>query len=397
MNIASIILKKLTGNLSREEEIIFTEWLGDSDENKMLFSRLEAMKAQGHSLPDLSALNSEVAWEKITTKFEAIKQKRRSSTGFRLMVLKYAAFFIGIGGMTFGLWVYSTSDTNLPEIDPQAITLKMANGEVRIISPGATQVITDVKGNVLGTKEDGRLDYSNTNIDEDLVYNTLSVPNGKKFKLILSDGSEVHLNAGSSLRYPVKFLTGMERHVFLSGEAYFDVDKDTEHPFIVTSGKMDIRVLGTEFNVTAYPEDVEIKTVLVEGSVSLYASTIPYQKSTSTLLQPGQKGAWRTADENLDIEAVDTSIYTGWRDGKLVLKKMRFEDIVKRLQRHYDVQISNGYKELDQRVFTATFDIETIVEVLNTFAEETHFEYDILDRKISIRRPSEPNPKSIGL
>ena len=150
---------------------------------------------------------------------------------------------------------------------------------------------------------------------------------------------------------------------------------------------MDVRVLGTKFNVTAYPEDREINTVLVEGSVSLYSSESGYDPKKADKLEPGYKATWDRFYEKMDVEKVDTDIYTGWIDGKLVIKGMSFKNIVPKLERHYKVSIDNKNDALDNEVFTATFDIETIDGALRIFAEETHFEYEINKDRITIYGP----------
>ena len=158
-------------------------------------------------------------------------------------------------------------------------------------------------------------------------------------------------------------------------------------PFIVTTGTLDVRVLGTKFNLTSYPEDLQQSTVLVEGSVSLYETGSSYNKDDSTLLSPGFKADWDGSDKKMVINKVNTDIYTGWIEGKLVMKKMNFSNIIQRLQRHYDVSITNEYKELNDRIFTATFEKETIEEVLETFIIETPFKYEIIGNKIKINKP----------
>src|SRR5665811_1353199 len=148
------------------------------------------------------------------------------------------------------------------------------------------------------------------------------------------------------------------------------------------------QVLGTKFNVTAYPEDREINTVLVEGSVSLYSSKSGYDPKKANKLEPGYKASWDRFYEKMDVEKVDTDIYTGWIDGKLVIKEMAFKNIVPKLERQYKVSIDNTYEALDNEVFTATFDIETIDEALKIFAEETPFDYEFKKDRITIYAPN---------
>ena len=122
-----------------------------------------------------------------------------------------------------------------------------------------------------------------------MVYNTLKIPYGKKFEVQLSDGTIVHLNAGTSLRYPVQFVKNQSRQVYLTGEAFFEVSKDKAHPFTVNTQEVNVEVLGTKFNVNSYTEDVSTDVVLVEGKVSLYKDKKTAENQV--YLTPGLKGS----------------------------------------------------------------------------------------------------------
>ncbi|NNE75951.1 MAG: DUF4974 domain-containing protein [Pricia sp.] len=381
MNITEIIRKKLEGEVSTEEDRLLEAWISESSTNRRLFYRLKSLNQRGVPMPEMSELDTEIAWKKTMAKIEV----RRKPFGF-ITILKYAAIFIGVVGIiSYGFWGDSWLSKDSDQLDKQAIILQFDNGEHRVISNEDEQSIENTEGETLGTVEIGQIDYSKTTITAQGEYHSLKIPYGKNFKVVLSDGSIVHLNAGSSLRYPVKFSKGEERHVFLSGEAFFDVSKATLNPFIVTSGKMAIKVLGTHFNVTSYPDDLNIKTVLVEGSVRLYERVNGYDLDSSILLAPGELATFD--NEIFVVDKVDTKIYTAWMNGKLVFKKLPFRDIAKKLERRYNVNINNEYKELEERVFTATFDVETIDEVLVTFAAETHFEYEIVGNEITLKQP----------
>ncbi|MGK4568546.1 FecR family protein [Flavobacterium sp. 3HN19-14] len=126
----------------------------------------------------------------------------------------------------------------------------------------------------------------------------------------MSDGTVIHLNSGTTLRYPVKFIAGENRQVFLDGEAYFDVAKDKAHPFIVNADKLNVRVLGTHFNVTNYPEDDQTDVVLVEGSVGLYGSNTTFDATKNTVLKPGYKGSFNKNTSSINTKPVVTDFYT---------------------------------------------------------------------------------------
>ncbi len=388
MDIAHILVKKLNATLSVEEQKCFDNWIQESDENNKLFLRLQSLHTKGKSISNVEDIEIETAWTNVLK--VAKSKKNNKKTSVLLKISKYAAVFIGI--FTIGyLYRATNNSTDSFTVNKDAITLQLENGEIQQISPEKIQTITNSKGQKLGVQNGIQLNYLNNSDIDKLSYNVLTVPHGKTFKLILSDSSSVYLNAGSSLKYPVKFIKGQNRQVFLTGEGYFDVHKDKAHPFIVTNGTMDVRVLGTKFNVSAYPEDKEINTVLVEGSVSLYNNENDYSPETSSLLKPNHKASWNRENDNITFKNVDTDIYTSWINGKLVIKKMPFKNIIQKLERHYKVTINNTYEQLNNQDFTATFDIESIDDVLATFALETPFEYTKTDNHIEIYQPKKEN------
>ena len=182
----------------------------------------------------------------------------------------------------------------VPKNEP--VTLKLDDGTLQTIDVSQTKDVKDADGNTVGTQNRNQIRYSEVENTRKLVYNTLIVPKGKQFELELSDGTAVHLNAGSSLRYPVHFLPSEPRKVFLAGEAYFDVNKNESRTFVVNVDALDVEVLGTEFNISAYEEDQNIDVVLVKGAVSL--SKKDGSQDVSTPLSPGEKGSF-TKVQNL--------------------------------------------------------------------------------------------------
>ena len=282
-------------------------------------------------------------------------------------ILKYAA--IAIVFISVGYFYQDFSKVqSVNDVVPQEefITLQLDDGNIKIISEDGTSKVKDKKGNVVGEQNGAQLVYNNKGEFEKLEYNTLNIPYGKRFELLLSDGTKVHLNAGTSLKYPVKFLEGEIRHVFLSGEAYFDVSENKENPFIVNADDLNIEVLGTAFNVSTYPEDLNTDVVLVEGSVSLYTGKENDVKS-NTLLEPGFTGSFNKKEKSISTKPVITSIYTAWIYGELVFRDIMFSNILKKMERHYNVQITNTNLKLTDEKFNASFGDEPIEKILNYF------------------------------
>ena len=388
MKLSHLILKKVTEGLSKEEEELFQEWLRESETNQKLYNFLKVEKQQGKDVSKLKEWDSDSAWVNVNEKYELIRKKKTKP--FRpIAILKYAAIFLGIALLGYGSFDFDGQQTEIAEHDPNAITLQLENGEIHTLYTNKNTAITNKNGNILGLQNKNKLDYKNAEVDEELVYNKLTIPYGERFEIFLSDGTTVYLNAGSSLRYPVKFIEGLDRHVFLVGEAFFDVREDKAHPFVVSTSEMDVTVLGTEFNVTAYPEDQFISTVLVEGSVNLSNTKTERKAEVEEIqLSPGFKADWSVVHGKAVLNQVDTDIYTGWIEGKLVLKNLPFNTIIKKLERHYNVEIVNSYSALDAQIFTATFDVESIDEVLSSFAENKSFRFETKGNTITIESPN---------
>ncbi len=261
-----------------------------------------------------------------------------------------------------------------------AITLELEDGSLRIIEENGSVLLTDKNGIVLGQQIGNGLVYSNNEEVDELRYNKLTVPFGKTFELKLSDGSKVHLNSGSSLKYPVKFLKNQERIIFITGEAFLDVSKDSLRPFIVNTNKMSVRVLGTKFNLSAYPEDDTSDVVLIEGAVSLYAIKENNFIQNSVLLNPGFKGSFDKKSNEITTDPVLTSLYTSWMNGELIFRNMTFNNITKKLERHYNVSIVNQNKELESKKFNANFGNESIGKVLQELKVNYGIDFEFNER-----------------
>ncbi|WP_099290891.1 MULTISPECIES: FecR family protein [unclassified Butyricimonas] len=191
-------------------------------------------------------------------------------------------------------------------------------------------------------------------------YNTLVVPRGGEYNLTLSDGTKVWLNADSELRYPVQF-TGDTREVTVIGEAYFDVQKQADKPFIVKTGLGNITVLGTQFNISSYPEKERLITTLVTGKISY---SLPGGKNI--ILSPDQQ-LTVNKDGTTALKEVDTHYFTCWKDGIFQFENAKLEDIMDQLARWYDIHVfytSENVKHLHFSGDLSRFkNIDTFIEM----------------------------------
>jgi ferric-dicitrate binding protein FerR (iron transport regulator) len=201
----------------------------------------------------------------------------------------------------------------------------------------------------------------------------LNAENEKK-QFTLPDGSTVFLNANSQLTYTDTF-EKKERNVELSGEAYFEVSKDAAgKPFIVKAGDLSVHVLGTVFNVQAYPAEERIETTLLQGIVSVMQKSAP---EGGIVLHPGQQLLFDKSARNMTVNEIDVSPYASWKDGKLVFRQTTLKDAFKIMERNLRIKIVLNNKSLEKREITGRFDLTDDPEkILDVFRETLPFDYE---------------------
>lgn len=378
MDIPQNVIKVLreigvTGNIDNKE---FEKLV---PEEKELINDLYKNGLVNEALRFIDSMDVEKNWEELKKNLD---QRRKPVVPLWKNVYKYAAIFIGVIGIFFLFQRKDVTESKIKK-DSNQIELVLDNGEVQIFSANGENQIVSNNGQVVGSQNGSEIKYSSNASINKLVYNQIKIPYGKTFNVKLSDGTVVYLNSGTILKYPVKFIKGMNREVFLDGEAYFDVSKDKLHPFIVNANAMNVKVLGTKFNVSSYKDDTEISTVLVEGSVSLSNDTKPNKKA---LLTPGYKGVWNKSGTGISLEKVDTKLYTDWMNGEVIFRKSTFNEMIKKLERSYNVTIKNNKRALDAVKFNASFNknIETIEEVMSSLSKIQPFTYEIIGNQIVI-------------
>lgn len=362
--ISEIISKYLSNEASEQEVVQLFEWIDASEENKKHFITLKKTWA-------LSGISDAISADPITV--VSLQAKNKVGKYF-----KYAAVFLmlfGLGKLAFDF----ASKTN----SSKEIILELANGNSELIAKNSpTQIIND-KGELIAKKFPNQIIYFGKVQDEEVLYNTLKVPYGKRFKLTLSDGTIVSLNSGTTFRYPEQFGINGKRNVYLTGEAFFEVAKDKEHPFVVNANQVDIEVLGTKFNVSAYPENPTVNSTLVEGSIQM--SEVE-NKQNVVLLQPNQMATWQTNAKKITTKEVDPVFYAAWTKGELAFKDTPFSTIAKMIQRTYDVEIVNENSNLAKQNFTGTIKISeaSVENILELLKRDTPFNYSIKQKTITI-------------
>ncbi len=368
------ILKKFFQNTANPEELkILGEWV---IENKSLFyEQIELHYLISGVVSKNKAKELENNLLKDFNKYSKKKSKRK------VRIFQIAAIFIGI----FTLYLYNFEQKDiLVKPEQEEIIITLGDGSSKKIKQSKSSVIISKSTDYTARQEGDKIVYNkNTSKNKDiehLVYNTLEVPYGKQFQIVLSDGTEVFLNSGSSLTYPVAFFDKGPRNIKLTGEAYFIVNSDSLRPFYVSTEFLKTEVLGTEFNITNYEEDESTLVVLVDGSLSVNENS----GNKSMVLSPSQLATYSFFDKELHVKNVDISSYIAWKDGILLFKNEDFYSIAKKLERHFDVEIEISDLDVSKERFTGRFETETIEEVLKAFQRIKNFKFSITENKISI-------------
>ncbi|SDE66844.1 FecR family protein [Cellulophaga baltica] len=325
--------------------------------------------------------DSDAAFEKFLAKKIAYNSSTENSFFKTNKSYLYAAA-IALFVLGLSILIYTNNAIYTTEVSDQVV-LKLGSGETKAIDETESNKIFNKKGEVVAVQKGNSILY-NYSVNKELLaveINEIYVPYGKRMEVVLSDGTRVYLNSGSKLIYPTFFNKDKKRIVELKGEAYFNVaKKDSNNRFVVNTKNFETTVLGTEFNISSYDNDVSNDVVLVEGAVSISSSA---DGDTEFFLAPGEQFNYTTNAPG-SVVSVDVQSHIAWLDGVLVFENESFDVIVKKLERFYNVSIENNYDTLLNEKFTGQFDLESIEDVLTTFKNTMPFKFEINNQKVVI-------------
>lgn len=329
-----LVTKQFAGTITPEENNLLQKTVSENDYYREKYALLQNYFAYHNEVP---VNESPQAFQAILEKINATPfPTRRLSIWYKIAV---AAIFAGLI-ISAGL-VYTLRTTTKQQIT--STTKRSANNSdvapgkdraVLTLSDGSHIDLDSLQNNVSlhgFQKQNGNEVVFNTNTAKEPTYNTLSTPQGGKYKVILPDGSTVWLNAASSLHFPTVF-DEEKREVTLTGEAYFEIKENRNHPFVVKVKDMSVDVLGTHFNVNAYENERTINTTLLEGSVKVS------QGGRLAYLKPGQQAIVNTS-ETIRVNTADMEEVMAWKNDLFVFKGYDFDKVMRQLARWYDVAV----------------------------------------------------------
>lgn len=352
------LLKSLANNEISEEELNeLSALLENPENNELINSELQDIwnNTPVNSISDIdndAYLNivSDARFDNSNGKKKHVFLTIKKNPWF----LRVAALILLVSSVALGLYLVKDSNTSIPlnnqtelaanhpikNLNPNRATLTLSDGRQIILDEAVNGELAKEEHAVISKTEDGQIIYNLSALAKEnekgkSVYNTISTPKGGNYQLILPDGTKVWLNAMSSLKFPAVF-TGNDRKVELTGEGYFEVAKNKAKPFFVTAGDATIKVLGTHFNVSAYKDENNIKTTLLEGSVKVG------NKANAGVLKPGQQAEFAGAS-SINIKEVNTDDIMAWKNGYFIFRDEPIQSIMQKISRWYDIDVSyNG-------------------------------------------------------
>ena len=379
---ASLIYRKIEGKLSVVEEERFEAWLKEGQEHREYYERMRRMYQQ-ENVQDVGIGGIQDVWavfEKRVQGQRKIERKRR------WMWVMSAAAAVAIV-LCCCLFVYYRANTEqkvnvaVQKIVPGQYNavLEMADGSTYQL--GEQQYSLQEKtGNQIKV-DSTLLSYLPVNkrsdVLQDIVYNKLSVPKGGEYRIELEDGTKVWINSASRLRYPVVFSSN-SREVYLEGEAYFEVQRDVDRPFIVHSGEQKVTVLGTSFGISCYASEANDYTTLVSGTVK-----VDFERGKqSFVLEPGMQVAYNKESGVAMERKVDVAEFVAWKDGKYIFKQKRLEDILSTLSRWYDFEVFYRNEDVKEVLFSGELRRFDDFSYLLRLIERTSDVKFVIDKKV---------------
>lgn len=369
--IVDLIRKYITGNILDKEIENLNVWRNSSDNNERLFLYLTNSNFVDDAVLHHIKLDEyeQYEWEKIKrrTIFYTKKRKWRLYINYAAVIILSMLVYVSdkyIREANFSLDVIMSQNKS-----NNNAYLTLANGEqieLRHYSKGTEKLRDTIMLNNSSNiyLEKNMISYDRNNSKEQSKLNLLTIPFGANYEIILSDGTVVFLNSGSCLKFPNVFGRD-KRSVELSGEAYFKVAKDTNKPFMIKLGDINVNVIGTSFCIKAYHDDEEIKTTLLDGVVNIE------HNGKIVRLKPGTQGRYVRSEKVVHVNTVNVALYTAWMAGYIAYDNQKLEYIMKDISRRYNLNIVFKNEKLKNIPFT--IDMKNKVDIYDFFRllEET--------------------------
>lgn len=356
IRVADLIAAELKGKISEVEQEELDRWKKDSPENMQLYEKYKAEEFLARKFEFTREHDWNEAYQDFTNRINwSIRRKRKFQLFYRYAGV--AALIV----LACGIFYFTRKD----ERQPLPVAQK--------IQPGVCKaILTEPDGTKVDISDTTFLAYVKKNIVTDattkdsangktVLYHTITIPRGAEYALTLSDGSHLKMNSESEIRIPENFGQG-GREIYMDGEIYFDVARDTSLPFVVHTFQGEVQVLGTSFNVRNYSDESFLEATLVSGKVAFK------KEEETTCLNPGEQLRLNKENGKTVVETVDVWLYCSWKDGRFVFEMQRLEDIMNTISRWYNIYISYESQVVKDILFTGNIkryeDLDQVIDML---------------------------------
>lgn len=395
-NITTILFKVVREeNLTQDEQQMLQTWTESSPENQRLYSNIRDEKWMYTGMVRFTSYDSAGRFHQFMKAAEQQSSSGPVRSLFRWWTVAAAGLLIASASW---LWLHQQQK---PSAAQQAATTPIVvpgrEGAILTLSDGRKILLDTVtegatvamEAGATATVKDGKLVYEGGS--SEMLFNKMETPKGRQFQLLLPDGTKVWLNAASAIRYPTVF-SGNERRVEVQGEAYLEVAKNTNSPFIIDiNKKATVKVLGTQLNINAYENEHLIRTTLLEGAVSVTpaSSTAGGTQQQAAVLKPGEQaqvplGTNPAAAKELKVvKQVDTHSVMAWKNGLFNFSGVDFATVMRQLERWYDIEVIYE-QSLPNVAIGGEMSSNVSLQQLLTIFDRFHIHYRLEGRRLTI-------------
>ena len=371
-HIADLIVAELTGKIDDSGRRELENWKHETPEHLRLYDLYQSTDFVARKFEFIKEYSAIEAYQEFAGRVKWAKHRKRTLALYRY-VAAVVLLFVLSGSFYF---FHDTKDESIAfvqKIQPGSCKAILTEPDGTKIDISDTTFLAFVQKSVMSRKNGEEKEVVET------LYHTITIPRGGEYDLLLSDGSRLRMNSESEIRVPVTFEKG-QREVFMKGEIYFDIVRDSLAPFVVHTHQGDIRVLGTSFNVRDYQDENFLETTLVNGKVAFE------REGNYSYLKPGEQLRLNKEDGKTTVETVDVLLYCSWKDGRFVFEKQRLEVIMNTIARWYNINVFYESSSVKDILFTGNIkrysDLEQVVNMLKLINK---IDIEIKDRNVFVR------------
>ena len=371
-HIADLIIAELTGKIDDAGRNELENWKHETPEHLRLYNLYQSPDFIARKFEFIKEYSAIEAYQEFAGRVKQAKRQKRTLVLYRY-VAAVVLLFVLSGSFYF---FHDTKDESIAfvqKIQPGSCKAILTEPDGIKIDISDTTFLAFVQKSVMSRKN------GEEKVVAETLYHTITIPRGGEYDLLLSDGSRLRMNSESEIRVPVTFEKG-QREVFMKGEIFFDITRDSLAPFVVHTHQGDIRVLGTSFNVRDYQDEDFLETTLVNGKVAFE------REGNYSYLKPGEQLRLNKEDGKTTVETVDVLLYCSWKDGRFVFEKQRLEVIMNTIARWYNINVFYESSSVKDILFTGNIkrygDLEQVVSMLKLINK---IDIKIKDRNVFVR------------